>query len=71
MGVLVQGGNDAAETKKKKKKKKMRYHICTEINRSFFKLIQHVCIKNDNLHKQYFKFTQGSVFLIISTIFVF
>ena len=49
MGVLVQGGNDAAETKKKKNTKKQkkkkknqtnknashgRYHICSEINRS-------------------------------------
>ena len=40
MGVLVQGGNDAAKTKKKPNKQtnknasRGRYHICTEINRS-------------------------------------
>ena len=40
MGVLVQAGNDAAETKKKKPKNKNasrgRYHICTEVNRSLY-----------------------------------
>ena len=34
MGVLVQGGNDAAETKTTKNVSRGRYHICTEINRS-------------------------------------
>ena len=34
MGVLVQGGNDAAETKKNLNASRCRYHICTEINRS-------------------------------------
>ena len=35
MGVLEQGGNDAAETKKNNlNSSRGRYHICTEINRS-------------------------------------
>ena len=35
MGVLVQAGNDAVETKKKKQNaSRGRYHICTEINQS-------------------------------------
>ena len=34
MGVLVQGGNDAAETKETLNASRSRYHICTEINRS-------------------------------------
>ena len=36
MGVLVQGGNDAAETKKNLNASRGRYHICTEINRSLY-----------------------------------
>ena len=31
---LVQGGNDAAETKKNLNASRGRYHICTEINRN-------------------------------------
>ena len=34
MGVLVQGGNDAAETEKNQNASRGRYHICTDINRS-------------------------------------
>ena len=68
MRVLVQGGNDAAETENKKQTK-MR--VVVDIINRFRQLIKHICIKNDNLHKQYFKFTQGSVFLVISTIFEF
>ena len=34
MGILVQAGNDAAETKTTKNVSRGRYHICTDINRS-------------------------------------
>ena len=33
-GVLVQAGNDAAETKTTKNVSRGIYHICTDINRS-------------------------------------
>ena len=34
MGVLVQAGNDAAETKTTENVSRCRYHIWTDINRS-------------------------------------
>ena len=39
--------------------------ISTESLKSKFRqLIKHICIKIDNLYKQYFKYTQGRVFLL-------